>query len=87
MQCHKNELISRSYTGIKEMILENVSRDRNNNLNLLRFVSAVMVIFFHAHPLGYGGEYMVFWKLNECSDAFWKFGSMYFFLFQCFFLI
>lgn len=38
------------------MVLEEVSKDRCNNLNLLRFVAAVMVIVSHAYPLGAGGR-------------------------------
>lgn len=34
------------------MVLENISKDRNNNLNLIRFIAAIMVVFCHAYPLG-----------------------------------
>lgn len=40
------------------MLLEEVSQDRNNNLNLLRFVAAVMVVFCHAYPLSLGSGFV-----------------------------
>lgn len=33
------------------MVLEDISKDRNNNLNLIRFIAAIMVVFCHAYPL------------------------------------
>ncbi len=36
------------------MSLEEVSKDRNNNLNLLRFIAAILVIICHAYPLSQG---------------------------------
>lgn len=39
-----------------KILLEEVSRDRNNNLNFLRFIAAIMVIICHAYPLSMGEE-------------------------------
>lgn len=50
-------MISTYEKGIEEMLLEKISADRNNNLNLFRLVSAIMVIYCHAYPLGMGGGY------------------------------
>lgn len=36
------------------VLLKDASRDRNNNLNILRFSAAIMVVFSHAYPLGSG---------------------------------
>ena len=33
------------------VILQDVSQDRNNNLNLIRFLAAVLVLFSHCYPL------------------------------------
>lgn len=41
---------------IVKMILEEVSRDRNNNLNFLRLIAAVLVIICHAYPLSLGED-------------------------------
>lgn len=38
-----------------KILLEEASQDRNNNLNFLRFIAAVMVVFCHAYPIGIGG--------------------------------
>lgn len=38
------------------MLLEEASRDRNNNLNFIRFIAAVMVVICHAEPLSRGGQ-------------------------------
>lgn len=38
------------------MYLSEVSNDRNNNLNLIRFIAAVMVILNHSYPLSGGPE-------------------------------
>lgn len=37
------------------MILEDISKNRDNNLNLIRFIAAIMVIFCHAYPLSVNG--------------------------------
>ncbi len=36
------------------MLLEDAARGRNNNLNIIRFSAAVLVIYCHAYPLGNG---------------------------------
>ena len=41
---------------IVKMFLEEVSRDRNNNLNFLRFIATVLVIICHAYPLSLGED-------------------------------
>ena len=41
---------------IVKMFLEEVSRDRNNNLNFLRLIAAVLVIICHAYPLSLGED-------------------------------
>lgn len=38
-----------------KILLEEASQDRHNNLNFLRFIAAVMVVFCHAYPIGIGG--------------------------------
>lgn len=38
------------------MLLSEVSNDRNNNLNIIRFVAAIMVIFSHSYPLAGGAQ-------------------------------
>lgn len=40
-----------------KIVLEEASQDRNNNLNILRFIAAVMVVFCHAYPISIGGGY------------------------------
>ena len=36
------------------MLLEEVSKDKNNNLNFIRFIAAIMVIWGHSYPLSGG---------------------------------
>ena len=45
-------------TGEKSMTLKEKSADRNNNLDLIRFIAALLVILCHAYPLSKGQGYM-----------------------------
>ena len=42
------------------MYLSELSRDRNNNLDIMRFLAAICVIISHAIPLSKGEEYADF---------------------------
>ncbi len=35
--------------------LEEISQGRNNNLNFIRLIAAIMVIFSHSFPISGGG--------------------------------
>ena len=38
------------------MKLENITAGRNNNLNLIRFIAAILVIYSHSYPIGTGTD-------------------------------
>ena len=38
------------------MKLESVTAGRNNNLNLIRFIAAILVIYSHSYPIGTGTD-------------------------------
>ena len=38
------------------MELENITAGRNNNLNLIRFIAAILVIYSHSYPIGTGTD-------------------------------
>jgi len=40
------------------MLLEENSRGRDNNLNFLRFIAAIFVVFCHAYPLSLGKDFI-----------------------------
>lgn len=69
------------------MTLQDISRDRSNNLNLIRFVAAVMVVFCHAYPIGIGwGGIDVLGKLTNGQIHFGGLAVCIFFFFSGFFL-
>lgn len=39
------------------LTLEEASKGRNNNLDIIRFIAAILVIFSHSFPISYGAEY------------------------------
>jgi len=67
------------------MLLGEVSSDRNNNLNVIRFIASVMVIFSHAYPISCGDTD----PLSKLTDGQMHFGSLAvcaFFFFSGFFI-
>lgn len=77
-------MISTYEKGIEEMLLEKISADRNNNLNLLRLVSAIMVIYCHAYPLGMGGGIDGLGKMTKGQMHFGSLAVCVFFFFSGF---
>lgn len=70
-----------------KIVLEEASQDRNNNLNILRFIAAVMVVFCHAYPISIGGGGID--ALGDLTNGQIHFGSLavcIFFFFSGFFL-
>ncbi len=67
------------------MLLSEVSNSRDNNLNIIRFVAAIMVIFSHAYPLSDGaGCYDLLYKLTRGQTHFGNFAVCVFFFFSGF---
>ena len=69
------------------MTLKEISKDRNNNLNFIRFIAAIMVVFAHSFPLSMGEG--CFDPLNHLTKGQISFGSLavcVFFFFSGFFL-
>lgn len=56
------------------MTLGEISQGRNNNLNLMRLIAAVMVIFSHSFPISYGADHSDF--LNTFSKGQMTFGNL-----------
>lgn len=36
------------------MTLQDISKDKDNNVNFIRFLAAMMVVFCHVYPLSIG---------------------------------
>lgn len=64
----------------KCMSLEEVSRDKNNNLNFIRFIAAIMVILGHAYPLsGEKSEWLARITTGQASLGGWAVCIFFFF--------
>lgn len=57
-----------------KMYLADISKDRNNNLDIMRFMAALMVIFSHALPISRGAAYADI--LSEWTDGRLSFGAL-----------
>jgi len=69
------------------MPLSELTKDRNNNLNLIRFLAAMMVIFSHAYPLSCGAEHVdLVSRLTEDQTSFGNLAVCTFFFFSGFFI-
>lgn len=69
------------------MLLEDVSGDRNNNLNFIRFVSAAMVVLSHAYPISIsGGGIDLLGRISGGQIHFGGLAVYVFFFFSGFFL-
>lgn len=69
------------------MILQEISKDKNNNLNFIRFIAAIMVIFAHSFPLSLGES--SFYPLGRLSKGQISLGGVsvcIFFFYSGFFL-
>ncbi len=54
------------------MELKELSKGRDNNLDIIRFIAASMVIFSHAYPIGLGGMASDFFRslrMIKCHRA------------------
>lgn len=47
---------------MNEIMLDKASEGRNNNLNFIRFLAAIMVIYSHSYPLSIRGGVLTRWK-------------------------
>lgn len=54
--------------------LEDVSKDRNNNLDIMRFIAALLVIGSHAVPISMGAEYSDI--ISQWTDGRLSFGAI-----------
>ncbi|MDY5577703.1 MAG: acyltransferase, partial [Lachnospiraceae bacterium] len=59
--------------------LGDLTRDRNNNLDIMRFIAALMVIFSHAFPISCGHSD----GLAQWTDGFLSFGGIAVGVFFC----
>ena len=72
---------------MNEIMLDKASEGRNNNLNFIRFLAAIMVIYSHSYPLSIRGGGID--PLEKISNGQINFGGLavyIFFFFSGFFL-
>lgn len=65
------------------MLLSEIFEGRDNNLNIIRFAAAVMVIYGHAYPLSCG-EYDILCQLTNGQISFGNLAVCIFFFFSGF---